>query len=353
MHIKKLKTPKCQKNGRTSLAMVAAHAGVSIATASRIVNGITNKASKETIKRVRASVDELNYRPASIGRALRCQESRIIGLLAAAMENPTMAAIVASIESALRDEGFVMSLCDTHERAEVQDEYLLEMQSQLARAVIIVGAVGSPVLDLMRQSGPPMLFVNRPDPDDSNSPYMGMDNYRAGLDVADFLIARGIKKVAIIHASIDRTSATLRRQGVLDGLAKIGLDEQDVLHAHVEGLNHLEVGYAAMAQILEREDHPRVVLCMSDLLAYGAYRRVLEAGLDPVKDFGFIGFDENPLNAWIAGWLNSIGVSSEEYGKASVAALKAIWGGHAQEGPIYLPHHFRLNGWSLPGEVVA
>ena len=130
--------------------MVAADAGVSIATASRIVNGITNKASEDTIIRVKASVERLNYRPASIGRALRCQESRIVGLLAAAIENPTMAAIAASIELALRDEGYVLSLCDTHDRADVQDEYLLEMQSQLARAVIIVGAVSSPVLDRMR-----------------------------------------------------------------------------------------------------------------------------------------------------------------------------------------------------------
>ncbi|WP_319568070.1 LacI family DNA-binding transcriptional regulator [Cohaesibacter marisflavi] len=338
------------KNGRVSLAMVAAHAGVSIATASRIINGITNKVSKQTVERVRASVEALHYRPASIGRALRCQESRIIGLLAAAIENPTMAAIAASIERALRDEGYVMSVCDTYERADVQDEYLLEMQSQLARAVIIVGAVGSPVLDRMRESGPPMLFVNRPDPNDSNSPYMGIDNYRTGRDVADLLIARGIRNVALIHGSLDRTAATYRRQGVLDGLAEAGIMERDILHAHVEGLNHLEVGYAAMAQILERDNPPRVILCMSDMLAYGAYRQVTERAMDPVRDFGFIGFDACPLNPWIAGWLNSIGVSAEHYGRGSVAALKAVWDGEERPSPLFLPHSLHLSGQPLPGE---
>ena len=338
------------KSGRVSLAMVAADAGVSIATASRIINGITNKASKETIARVLASVEALHYRPASIGRALRCQESRIVGLLAAAVENPTMASIAASIEKALRDEGYVMSLCDTYERADVQDEYLLEMQSQLARAVIIVGAVSSPVLDRMRESGPPMLFVNRPDPNDRNSPYLGIDNYQTGRDVGDLLIERGIRRVALIHGSLDGTAATYRRQGVLDRLAEVGIGERDVLHAHREGLNHLEVGYAAMAQILERDDPPRVILCMSDILAYGAYRLITERGMDPVRDFGFIGFDACPLNPWIAGWLNSIGVSAEHYGRSSVAALNAIWNGTESPSPFYLPHSLRLSGSPLPGE---
>ncbi len=330
--------------------MVAADAGVSIATASRIVNGITNKASEDTIIRVKASVERLNYRPASIGRALRCQESRIVGLLAAAIENPTMAAIAASIELALRDEGYVLSLCDTHDRADVQDEYLLEMQSQLARAVIIVGAVSSPVLDRMRESGSPMLFVNRPDPGDRSSPYLGLDNYKAGQDVAELLISRGLHDIALIHASLKGTSAFYRRMGVLDGLARIGISEGDVFHAHVEGLNHLEVGYLAMQQVLRRKNPPRIIICMSDMLAYGAYRSVIEAGFDPVKDFGFIGFDENPLNPWIGWWLNSIGVPAERYGQATVVTLKKIWDGQGIAGPVYLPHTFRLNGHALPGE---
>ncbi|WP_319486044.1 LacI family DNA-binding transcriptional regulator [uncultured Cohaesibacter sp.] len=343
--------PTNRKSGRVSLAEVAAHASVSIATASRIINGITNKASTETIERVKASVEELHYRPASIGRALRCQESRIVGLLAAAIENPMMAAIAASIEQALRNEGYVMSLCDTYERAEVQDEYLLEMHAQLARAVIIIGAVKSPVLDRMRTDGPPLLFVNRPDPGHARSPYVGIDNYQVGRDVADLLIERGIRRVGLIHASLDATAATLRRQGVLDGLATGGVGEHQVVHAHVEGLSHLKVGYDAMQQLLALPNPPRVILCMSDLLAYGAYRRVVEAGFDPVSDFGFIGFDENPLNPWIAGWLNSIGVSADRYGRASVDALKAIWNGDERYGPVYLSHSLRLNGKPLPGEL--
>lgn len=333
---------------RVSLATVAKHAGVSTATASRIVNGVTNKASNETILRVRASIDQLGYRPTSIGRALRRQESRIVGLLAATIANPTMAAIASSIEWALRAEGYVMSLCDTHELPEVQDEYLLEMQSLLVRAVIIVGAVESKQLDAMREAGVPVLFVNRPDPYNQSCAYVGMDNYQAGFDVAQTLIQKGIRRFGLIHASLSRTAASHRYQGFMDGITQAGCSLDDVVHVSSDGLNHLDIGYAAMGHYLDGAAHafekPRVIVCMSDILAYGAYRRAQEAELDPSLDFAFFGFDDNPLNYWLAPWLNSIGVPADSYGNACVDLLKDIWSGLEVTSPVYLPHSIRLSG---------
>ena len=73
--------------------------------------------------------------------------------------NPTMSAIASSIEWALRDEGYIMSLCDTHEEAKIQDEYLREMQFELARAVVIIGAVQSELLTDYRNSDTTLLFM--------------------------------------------------------------------------------------------------------------------------------------------------------------------------------------------------
>ena len=334
---------KNTSNKRVSLAMVAAHANVSTATASRIINGITNKASEQTILQVKKSVAELGYRPASIGRALRCQESRMVGVLAASLANPTMSAIASSIEWALRDEGYIMSLCDTHQEADIQDEYLLEMRAQLARAVVIVGAVQSPLLTDYRNSDMTFVFVNRPAPDQESALYVGIDNYQAGVDVAELLLQHGKKNIAIIHASLDQTAAEERRRGLLDRLAKAGIHSDQIPHAHAEGLNHLEVGYQCMRHILNMAERPEVILCLSDMLAFGAYRRVQETELSATDDMTFFGFDDNPLNPWIANWLNSVGVPAELYGPATVATLKAIWNHSPPTTPTYLPHKFRLN----------
>lgn len=334
---------KHSTTNRVSLAMVAAHAKVSTATASRIINGITNKASEQTILQVKKAVEELGYRPASIGRALRCQESRMVGVLAASLANPTMSSIASSIEWALRDEGYIMSLCDTHEEAKIQDEYLREMQSQLARAVIIIGAVQSALLTDYRNSDTTLLFINRPAPDQENSYYVGINNYQAGVDVANLLLQHGKKNIGIIHASLNFTAAAERRRGLLDRLSEAGIYPDDVPHAHVAGLNHLEVGYESMQTFLDMPKRPDVIICLSDMLAYGAYRRAQEAGLDPIKQMTFFGFDDNPLNPWIAHWLNSVGVPANLYGPATVATLKAIWNHSPPTEPLYLPHQFRLN----------
>lgn len=335
---------KSSPQSRVSLAMVAAHAKVSTATASRIINGITNKASEKTIRQVKQSVEELGYRPASIGRALRRQESRMVGVLAASLANPTMSAIASSIEWSLRDEGYIMSLCDTHQEAHIQDEYLLEMRAQLARAVVIIGAVPSPLLTDYRHSDMTFVFVNRPAPTQESALYVGINNYQAGVDVAELLIKHNKHhNLGIIHASLHQTAAKERHLGLVDRLAKEGVAPEEIPHAYSDKRNHLEAGYLCMKNILDRPITPDVIICLSDMLAYGAYRRAQESGLTPNKDIIFFGFDDNPLNPWIANWLNSVGVPANLYGPATVQTLKAIWNQCPPSEPIYLPHHFRLN----------
>jgi LacI family transcriptional regulator len=74
-----------------------------------------------------------------------------------------------------------------------------------------------------------------------------------------------------------------------------------------------------MANLLAQPTRPDAVFCTSDLIAYGAHRRAEEAG----ASIAFVGFDDSPLNAWIAPWLNAVRVPYAEYGEAIVRALQA------------------------------
>ncbi|CAO3457571.1 hypothetical protein [Azospirillum argentinense] len=334
-----------------SLAQVAARAGVSVATASRVINGVANKATEETAERVRTAIRELGYRPGSVGRALRRRESRIVGVLAANLANPSMAAIASSIEWSLRGEGLVMSLCDTHERADVQDEYIREMRAQLVRAMILVGAVDSPALDEARAGGDTLVFVNRPDPGDPSSPYVGLDNAGAGAEIADRLLERGVRRIGVLHASLDRTAGHWRLLGLFDRLAAAGVDTAAIPCATGPGLDHIVAGYHAMGTMLELADRPPVIVCLSDLLAYGAYRRAREAGLEVPGDVAFFGFDDNPINPWIADWLNSVRVPSDHFGPAIVGMLHRLWDGEERPDPLLLTHQLTIRNRRLPGET--
>jgi LacI family transcriptional regulator len=335
--MRKESKPSAESDGVVSLASVAQLASVSITTVSRVVNGVPNKASEATIERVRAAIEELGYRPGGIGRALRRQQSRVVGVLVANIANPSMAALASAAEQVLRDSGHVMALCDTHECPVVQDEYLLEMRSQLACAVVLAGAVPSPGLDALRAAGHTVVYLNRPDPGDPASSYVGIDNRRAGADIAAHLLAHGERRAAVLHATLNHTAALWRVEGFLDTMHEGGARQADLPCATFEGLDHQIVGYHAMDQLLAADDCPRVVVCMSDLLAYGAYRRIREAGLSVPREFVLFGFDDNPINPWLADWLNSVRMPLDQFGPALMTALQAQWTSQ-QRKQIILPH---------------
>ncbi|WP_421726175.1 LacI family DNA-binding transcriptional regulator [Bauldia sp.] len=319
-----------------SITQVAQTAGVSVATVSRIVNGNTSKASPETVERVRQTVRDLGYRPISAGRALRNRQSHLVGVLAANVANPSMAAIAASTEAALRRHGLTMVLCDTHDRADLQDEYLMEMRVQFARAIVFLGVVDSPKLDEFRNGAIPLLFVNRRPPKGKAS-FVGIDNRQAGRDVADHLLTRGISDIAVIHGSL-ASSATEERVAAFRQATKAAghpLPRGRVM-AGAEA-DHLAIGADAMRKLLERGRPPRGIFCLSDLIAYGAHRVCREAGLSVPGDVDIIGFDDNPLNEWIAPWLTSVRVPYDAYGDAVADTLNAMAEG--ADGPSVLLDH--------------
>jgi len=322
--------------------MVAAHAGVSIATVSRVINGIVSKASNETAARVMAAVAELGYRPQSAGRTLRQRASRIVGVLAANLTNPAMAAAAASIERVLRAAGYVMALCDTHEQPDIQDEYLAEMDAQLACGIIMLVAIPSPRLDLLRASGRPLIFVNRRDPGCSSSPYVGIDDYAAGREIAEHCLASADPgPFAVIHAALTHCAGAHRVAGFEERMAQAGMAGDAVRRATGQGLHHLEVGYDAMGRLLADGSLPRCVVCLSDLLAYGAYRSLYENGLRTPRDVRLISFDDNPLNGWIAPWLSGIRIPYSEFGPAVLATLQELLAQGWTENRL-LPHELVL-----------
>ncbi len=303
-----------------SINAVAQRAGVSIATVSRVMNGVSNKASPATVARVREAIAALDYRPTSAGRALRQKTSHLVAVLAANLANPAMAAIAASAETALRQKGLVMVLCDTHDRPDLQDEYLREMLAQQARAIVLLGAVDSPMLLKVQEGSTPLIFVNRRNPTGAESAFVGIDNRRAGEDVAHWAIAQGLRRIALFHAPTSSSATRERVSGIIAGFADAGAAlSKDLVLSPVSG-DHLTIGLEAARQLLAKGEQPDLVICTSDLIAFGAARawRELRSG-NPMPRM--IGFDDSPMNEWLAPELSSIRIPYAGFGEAIVAAL--------------------------------
>jgi LacI family transcriptional regulator len=318
-----------------SIAAVAERAGVSNATVSRVVNGVAKKASPETVARVREAIEALGYRPMGAGRSLRNKRSRLVAVLAANLANPSMAAMAAVAEVALRRAGYVMVLCDTHDEADLQDEYLLEMRAHYACGFVLLGAVRSRVLESFVAAGDPVIFVNRRNPFGDRCD-VGIDNRLAGADVARWMAGKGWSRLGLIHGRLSSSATAERVQGFRDEVAAQGLKLPASCIATRNTPEHLEIGQHGMRVLLGARPPPRAVFCTSDLIAYGAQRAAADAGLKAGQDIVFVGFDDSPLNPWVAPWLNAVRVPYTDYGEAIVRALQ----GEAE--PIVLKHQLSV-----------
>lgn len=322
--------------GPVSLATVAAQAGVSIATVSRIVNGETRRASPETVERVRQAIKTVGYHPNQLGRALRSRESRLVAMLAANLDNPVMATIAASTEAALREAGYVMILCDTHDRPDLQDDYLNAMRSQVVQGYVMVASQPSPGLRDFVSRGAPMVFVSRRSPFGTCA-FVGPDNIAAGAAAADYLLDRGIEEPAVVYPSRESSTTRERVQGFCERVVARGIPTDRIRRAEAPGISHLEIGYAAAAHFAASPAWPRGAMCISDQVAYGVHRLAREGGVQVPRDCELVGIDGNPINAWLAPWLTSVAIPHRDFGPRIVDLLVGLWGGEPPREHL-LPH---------------
>ena len=270
------------------------------------------------------AVANLGYRPTVAGRSLRSGQSRLVAVLASNLGNPSMAAIAAAAEVALRKAGYVMVLCDTHDQPELQDEYLLEMGSHYARGLVMLGAVDSPQLARQGQRSERLVFVNRRPPVAVSQPrFVGIDNQAAVVTVSQWMAANCPGNLGLIHGDM-RSSATLERvEGFLTSCRSLGLPLARSYIRTSPGAAHLDIGFDGMRKLMALKLPPAAVFCTSDLIAYGAHRYLRENHPGLLERIRLVGFDHSPLNTWVAPWLSGIRVPYGEYGDAIVRALDA------------------------------
>lgn len=328
-----------EKAKSVKITDVANLAGVSVATVSRIVNGVAKKASPDTVRKVKAAIAELNYQPSGVGRALRRNKSHLIAMVIPDANNAFYAAVATSVETALRQKGYSMILCNSDENPDTQDLYLAEMRSLLVSGVALLGAVPSPELEKMVKSGFPVVFINRKAPNGLTGPFVGIDNYAAGACVAEQFISQGYTDCAAIHGPLQSPAQRDRYQGYVERLSREGIEikQEWVRNAMLT----IESGYSAASSLLTGPDKflPRAIFCGNDPIAYGTYRRCQDLGLHIPKDIALFGFDDNPLNQWLAPWLSTIHAPYDSFGAAVLSAFERTWGNEpgAQEMETILP----------------
>lgn len=282
--------------GQVTLSDVAREAGVSLATASRALNGSANRTVGADLRqRVQIAATRLRYSPDGIAQAMARGRTTALGLVVHDIADPTAAAITAGVAAAAEEAGLTITLACTGADPVRQVEVVASMERNRARGVVLVGGLAGDAatdaalraaLDSFRAVGGAVAVIGRGD--------LGGDTVVVGdrdgaADLARALHGRGYRRFAVLGGSDGHVAAAERRDGFADALAELGAPVPD--HRLLTGEATRDGGHEAMTRLLAARGDVEAVFAVSDAMALGALAAAREAGVSVPGDLALAGFD--------------------------------------------------------------
>lgn len=272
-----------------SMKDVAGLAGVSIKTVSNVVNQYPF-VSESTRARVLEALRTLDYRPNMSARGLRTGVTNLIALAIPVLDEPYFGEIATQIVDAAQEHNWTVIIEQTAgERSREQ------VAAEGLRSNIVDGLIASPlamtaddVADLAPQR--PLVLLGERFAR-AGADHVAIDSVAAAYDATRHLLDLGRHRIAVIGAETRIGTAAMRVQGYQRALGEAGRTPDPKLSISVSPFHRTE-GAHAMSLLLSRRQPPDAVFCVNDLLALGAIRTLITAGLRVPEDIAVIGIDD-------------------------------------------------------------
>jgi LacI family transcriptional regulator len=255
---------------------VAALAGVSPATVSRVFNGVN--VSPEKSKLVRQAAEELSFTPSRTARTLRRQHSEVIALVIPDIENPFFTSLARGVEDVAQAAWYSVVLCNTDENAEKEAKYLEIAISDNMAGVILAAAGDHSDLSKLVERKRPIVAVDR-GPHGFDIDAVMVDNRAGGNAATAKLIEQGYKRIACITGPGDVETAQQRADGWREVVQAAGLPASD---DYLKYANYrVDGGHDAMRDLLDLPEPPDAVFITNNLMSVGALQVLAERGALP------------------------------------------------------------------------
>lgn len=273
-----------------TISDVAVRAGVSTATVSRAFNG-KSTVDPALAERVFRAARDLDYRPNSLARNLRRQETTVLALIVSDIENPYFTAVARGVEDHALDAGYSVVLCNSDENTDKERRYIdIALQERMA------GVVLSPTdpdvgLRALRERRTPVVTVDRT-PIDEDVDQVSVDSRTAAREATEHLVGEGYRRVGCLTGPAGVSTATDRLDGYRDALRAAGREPAPSLEwrADYRAAGALE----AARRFLGADEPPDAVLVANSAMAIGVLEAMRERGLRPGRDVGVVTFDDAP-----------------------------------------------------------
>lgn len=320
---------------RVTIHDVAARAGVSQPTASLVLsNHPRARVAAATRQRVLDAAAALGYRPNVVARSLTHRRSFALGIVVPDIRNPFVADVIAGAERVAADAGYVVLLCDQSAR-DVRQHLEVLVSRQIDG--VLLDAVGASGLPAEALAGVQVVLIDEPS---NRWPGIATDAFAAGRLAAEHLLALGHREIGFVGPAADVHAFRMRERGFVTALRAAGValnsDWWRRAPATVAG------GRDAMRHLLARVARPTAVFCANDLMAMGAVKQCLTAGVSLPRDLSIVGCDDIELARYVTPELTTVAVPARELGARAARLLLQLIDRTPQRVQVARPLPVRL-----------
>lgn len=302
---------------KSTLVLVAERAGVSIASVSRVLNGLP--ASDRVVESVRTAARELGYVPDATARSLKVGKTEQIALAVADVGNPVYVAMMHEVSRVIAKAGYRLVLSSTGGAAQDEIDLLDGLNRGFADGLILSPLrVTDALISRLRESRLPIVIIGSL-PDDVELDSVRADSARGMGLAVKHLAQQGRQHIAFINGPVDTVPGAARLGGYLAAMAKRGLTVHP--DAQVEASDFTFKAGLDAADILLGQSTPDAIVCANDLLAVAAMKVLARRGLSVPGDVALVGMDDTDIADLANPSLTSVNLGSVARARAAAKLL--------------------------------
>lgn len=305
---------------RVTIQDVAAAAGVSYQTVSRVINDKPDVA-EDTRRRVWQIVEELGYQPSAIARGLVSKRTRTLGLITEDFSDYFFTQVIVGAEVEARKQGYFFMLCSTERNPADEPEYLTLLTEREVDGILFARPSTEEdsrhIVSLIQQRVP--LVTTAYWLPGEKLTVVDVDNVDGGLRATECLVKLGHGKIGMITGPAGWRSVNDRTEGYKLALNRAGIPFDALLIE--QGDWSYQSGYEAMGRLLAKAPQITALFAQNDQMAVGAMRALREAGRRIPDDVALVGYDDIPAAAYCHPPLTTIHQPMQQVGEIATRLL--------------------------------
>jgi LacI family transcriptional regulator len=309
------KTRRRSNAAAATIHDVAARAGVSVATVSRVLNGIA-VVREATSRDVQAAAKFLRYVPNVAARSLSIRRSQTIGIVLPDVHGEFFSEVIRGIDLAARREGYHILVSGSHSDPGEMLDVVETMRGRVDGLVIMAPDVTLAPLEELRARDLPVVLLNAAA---GNGDTITIDNFGGARAMMRHLHELGHSRVAFVCGPAHNADARERLRGYRHAMR--GLAASSIRALEFKGAFTEESGFAAGRKIAETLPRPTAVFAANDSMAVGLLAAFAADGIRVPESMTVVGFDDIPIARYIAPPLTTMRVDIAELGRRAFALL--------------------------------